>query len=510
MWLPSGQAADGFGMHAQGRSSLRSPGQPFIVSEDVTFSADGTKLVVGDYGSTVRCWSISTGSSEVFTAAFPPVFHPAQAVRVALSPDGWHLATALWDGTVCLWRLPDGVPVAYTVSAGGATIPALSPDQRFVLPRGVTHRSGTQLDTRVYEADSGRAAGPILDPGGILLDAAFSPDGASVATASSTARTPGERNQRLFEPDGKAGNVQLWDWKTGRRLAGPIPTPSEPRGLAFRPGGGMLAVVCADYRVILVAPRTGTITHHLDPGVRTRPQNANQYFSNGEARFSPDGRFLVTWEMSSHVHVWDPDRAQPLHTLPHDERVHHVSFCPTDPGLMATAGWGNDARIWNLVTGQLLAALKHPQWVWPSHFSADGTELTTGAGDGMLRVWDWRAGKLKNGWALHYYPLLDFYFTADDRWLVTVGDKDLQITDWRTKTPAAPPWKLQSDVNLAVTIPSGDRRAIVGGFSNSLVGYDLELMLTPVKAPVEDLVRLAEVVSAPDLEPGQRRAADRS
>jgi WD40 repeat protein len=473
------------------------PGSEASSLDDVIFSSDGSLLVTSSSNSKVQFWSAADLASENLTATYPPVFHPAQAVRVGLTSDNRHLATAVWDGRVCLWRLPDGAPVTYSVHAGGPTLPGLAPDQQMVLPEGVSYRYGAQLETRAYRADSGKPAGPPLAPGGILLNAAFSPDGALIATASSTARTISQRNQRLFAPDGKAGNVQIWDWKSGKRVAGPIPMPSEPRGLAFRPDGSSVAVVCADYHVVLLDPQTGTITRsNLDPGVRTRRQgNANQWFSNGEARFSPDGRFLVTWEMSAHVHVWDPERGRLLHTLPQTERVHHVSFSPTDPELMATAGWGNVVRIWNLATGQLVAALKHPGWAWQCRFSRKGTELFTGAVDGLFRVWDWRSEKLVNGWPLHSGMILDFRFTADDRWLITLDGLHMQITDWRTKTPATPLWDVGPETNLAIALPSGDRRVIAGGFSRALVGYDLETMLTPTTAAVEDLVRLAELVA---------------
>jgi WD40 repeat protein len=473
------------------------PGSDVTSYEDVAFSSDGSLLVTSSDDSAVRFWSVPDLASQKPTASYPPIFHPAQAVRVSLTPDGRHLATAVWDGSVCLWRLPDGAPVRYSVLTGGGTLPAPGPDHQLLLPQGVTYRYGTQLDTRVYQADSGKPAGRRRAPDWILLHAAFSPDGALVATASSTARTISQRNQRLFAPDGKAGNVQLWDWKSGKRVAGPIPMPREPRGLAFRPDGRSVAVVCADYHVVLLDPQTGTITRsNLDPGVRTRRQgNANQWFSNGEARFSPDGRFLITWEMSPHVHVLDPDRGRLLYTLPHTERVHHVDFSPTDPEQMLTAGWGNVVRIWNLGTGNTVAALKHPRWAWQCRFSRDGTQVFTGCFDGLIRVWDWRSENVVNGWPLHSGMVHDFRFTADDRWLISLGSFHMQITDWRTKTPATPLWHLGPDLNLAMVIPSGDRRVIVGGFSRALVGYDLETMLTPTTAAVEDLVRLAELVA---------------
>jgi WD40 repeat protein/tRNA A-37 threonylcarbamoyl transferase component Bud32 len=464
-------------------------------TDDVTFAADGKTLVTCGADMMARLWSVEDRPGDVLSPSHPPVLHPVQVVRVSLSDDGKHLATALWDGMVCLWHLPEGRPTGYSLPGGWVTLPALSPDRHLVLPRGTSNRGGTMLETRVYAADSGTPAGPKLAPGGIILDAAFSPDGTRVAISSSAGRTPAERNALLFEPEGKGGNVQLWDWKSGRRVAGPIPTPGEPRGLAFRPDGRTLAVVCADYRVLLIDSGNGSILHTLDPGIRTRPQNANLWWSNGEARFSPDGRFLVTWEMSPHVHVWDPDRGRLLHTLPHAKRVQYVSFHPTAAALLAVNSMDNIARIWDLATGKLLVGLKHPRSVTRLRFSPDGTELLTSCDDGRLRVWDWKAGRLKDGLSPQASPLYDFGFTADRRWLVTLGLGELRVADWQRKTPAGPLWDLKSGLKLALEIPTGDRRAIVGGFSGGVIGYDLKKMLTPAAEPAEDLVRLAELAA---------------
>jgi WD40 repeat protein/tetratricopeptide (TPR) repeat protein len=468
---------------------------PWMWNEHVIFSADEQTLVTCGHETRARFFSVGDRSGDTLVETYPPVYHPMMAVRVGLTDNSQHLATALWDGNVYLWRVPAGPPVAYLTPPSGTSVPMLSPDKKFVLPRGVSYRNGNQLETRVYDADTGTPAGPALGPGGIVLDAAFSPDGTLVATASSVGRTPAERNPLRFETDGKGGNVQIWDWKTGQRLAGPIPTPGEPRGLAFRPDGRMLAVVCADYRVLLVDPKTGAVKHQLDPGQRSRPQNANQWLSNGEARFSPDGRFLVTWEMSPHVHVWDPDRGELLHTLQHNERIGYVDFSPTDPTLLATNGWGSDARVWDLRTGKLLVPLKHPRWVAKVRFSPDGKELLSIADDGLLRSWDWQAGKLRDGWPFHSTGFRDFRFTADRRWLVTIAPDELQVIDWPTKSPVSPRWKSPPNSAVGLEIPAGDRRAIVGGFTPALVGYDLEAMRAPAADRIEDLVALAELAA---------------
>jgi WD40 repeat protein len=463
----------------------------FQWNEDLAFSADGKTLVTCGRDTKARFWLVEDQTGDLLEAAHPPIVHPEEVVRVNLASDGRQLATALWDGRVCLWRLPLGVPTTYSTAPSGGTWHTLSPDGRFVLPRGVTQRSGTMLTTRVYEADTGNKAGPTLDPGGILLDAIFSPDGTRVATSSSTARTPQERNGRLFQPDGKSGSVQIWDWKGGARVVGPIPAPSEPRGLAYSPDGNSLAIVCADYRVVIVDPKTGEIKHHLDPMIRTFPLNANLWINNGEAHFNPDGRFLITSEMTPHVHVWDPERGQLLHTLLHNDRVLHFAFHPTNPELLVTSGLESVARIWNLKTGELVAPINHPQGVNDIKFSADGSELITSDDGNWVRVWDWKNGKLKGGWLLGTDPVI----TADQRWLLTRNAVSFQITDWRSKTPVSPSWNLKPHFNLAMDIPPAERQVILSGFHGSLVGYDLEKMVAPARAPIEDLVQLAELAA---------------
>jgi serine/threonine protein kinase/WD40 repeat protein len=492
MWEDQGELCDA---RTGGILAAITTGSRYNWCEDVTFAPDGKTLVTCGHNMLAQGWSVDDRSDHHLQAAFPPVLHPMKVVRANLSPDGAHLVTVLWDGTVHSWRLPAGLHPVYSLSAGGTTLPVVSPDGRFVLPGGTTYRNGTQLVTRVHDADAGEAAGPVLDPGGILLNAVFSPDGTRVATAASTGHTIQERARRLFLPEGKGGNVQLWDWRTGKRLGELIATPAEPRGLAFHPNGRTLAVVCADYQVVLADTEKGTVTRRLDPGIRTRPRDANLWWGNGEARFSPDGRILVTWEMVPPVHVWDAETGRLVHTLPHDERVESVAFSPVDPTLLATAGRDSAARVWNLSDGKLLAQLQHPGNLSRIRFSPDGTELFTSCLDGMLRAWNWRAGTLTEGLALHSSMIMDFGFTADRRWLITLGHHGVQVTDVRTGTPAGPLWSLGRSIHLALVLPQGDRRVIIGGFSRTLEAYDLTAMTTPVSGAAEDLVRLAELTA---------------
>src|SRR5262249_23193510 len=162
-----------------------------------------------------------------------------------------------------------------------------------------------------------------------------------------------------------------------------------------------------------------------------------------------------------------------LFALPPNERMERVAFNPVDPAVMATAGREGMVRVWDLRTGKMLVALLHPGWAGDGlEFSPDGTELLTGCD--MVRVWDWRAGTLQSA---SPFQVNAFSLTADQRWLVMVRLGTLLLSDWQTKSLAGPIWKLKGATNFALALPAGDRRAIVGGFSHSLVAYDLETMV---------------------------------
>ena len=99
---------------AQARAILASiPTSELDWCEDIVFSADGKVVVTGGQDMKVQTWSVEDERNLELALATPAISHSHQAVRVDLSRDGRHLAVALWDGTICLWRCPQGPPVAY-------------------------------------------------------------------------------------------------------------------------------------------------------------------------------------------------------------------------------------------------------------------------------------------------------------------------------------------------------------------------------------------------------------
>jgi WD40 repeat protein len=130
------------------------------------FSPDGKKLLTVNTGRTACLWSVPNGE-----LLLPPIKNHFDPHWAAYSPDNRFFATVQIDGLIRVWRLPQDNPrdhrTALTEDDGTETFVALSKDGRYVLPIGTTFWSSL-LSTRTYDAETGLAAGPYLEAGGIL------------------------------------------------------------------------------------------------------------------------------------------------------------------------------------------------------------------------------------------------------------------------------------------------------------------------------------------------------
>ena len=274
----------------------------------LAFSPDGTTLAAASWAeeSPVKLWDV--GTREIiasFGSASP-------GLAVAISPDGATLASE-HNGTVKVWEVAtatrtatlEGRPGDPRFSAvafsppDGATLAVLS-GQRTVELWG--------LATEANYAD--------LDHDSEVTSLAFSPDGTSLATATTDGMVilwdpaTGERTAVVgghaswvgavtFSPDGATlasqagwdGLVKLWDVKTQRTVA----TIENVRGgsaMAFSPDGATLA--CA----------SGELVKLWDVGTRVQIDSLAHRATVKVVAFSPDGETLATGTWKG-VELWD-------------------------------------------------------------------------------------------------------------------------------------------------------------------------------------------------------------
>ena len=127
------------------------------------------------------------------------------------------------------------------------------------------------------------------------------------------------------------------------------------------------------------------------------------------ARFSPDGRWLVTISSAAY-RFWEAGSWQPRHSVPRDGTMRGggpMAFSP-DGSLLAVSHLKQGVRLVESSTGRKIATLDSEDQ-WPLCFSPDGTQLVTADLTGVVRIWDLRRlreglAKLNLDWDLPPYP----------------------------------------------------------------------------------------------------------
>ena len=204
------------------------------------FSPDSRMLLTGSTDNTARLWAVPGGEPM----ARPLDLHRAVKL-VQFAPGGRSLATQDGD-LVRLWALPEeGLPMVLLPLDGGKSFAAVSPNGAVAIPTGMSYAERSLRSTRASRVATGVSAGPELRPGGLIVDAAFSPDGRSAATLGAREGASKEGQE-----------VVAWDWSDGRQRWRAA-LPSEPRSLAYRPDGGQLAVLCGGGELLVFGAEGG-------------------------------------------------------------------------------------------------------------------------------------------------------------------------------------------------------------------------------------------------------------
>lgn len=192
---------------------------------------------------------------------------------------------------------------------------------------------------------------------GWLEDVAFSPNGDTVAVASSV-------------------GVWLYDGHLaggGRLLRG----HSAPvQAVAYHPQGDMIASAGWDDTVRLWDVGTGEVIHTLR-GHRSHVMSV---------AFSSDGAWLLSGAYDRHARLWDTATGALLVSLDdHDDALEAVAFTPDD-GALVTAGRDGQLSVWTPEGVLLRRMVASDDRLLTLAFAPDGT-LYTGGRAGIISVW---------------------------------------------------------------------------------------------------------------------------
>ncbi|RTL68122.1 MAG: hypothetical protein EKK42_12125 [Pseudonocardiaceae bacterium] len=433
----------------------------------LAFSADSTVLAAADAAGSVTRFAVTDPTRPTTAGAALPA--GAGAVRVlAFAPTGRLLATGGADGLVRLWDLTDPAAPAPVGTPFG--------DGKAVLALAFT-RDGTRLAASgmartvalwnvTDPALPVAAAAPLTGPTAQVNSLVVSPDGSTLAGASSDDR------------------VWTWDLATGASTGSrPHPSTVVQVGWDTGPGPGRLVTVGGDGTVRMWDtgdarirdPRDTVFAmnwlpdgHSVALGVGGAAKNVRLWNVDdprapapltaaigapagapglsGSVATSPDGRVVASGTTDGGVQVWDLGPAGPVARPPlpgSGALVEQVVWSP-DGRTLAAAGDDDAVRLFDMTRppGPPVATLTGPaSYVFGAAWSPDSRTLAAVSADGTLRLWDVTDPARARSWgdpviagAGYAYGVS---FSPDGRRVAT-GTADRTVRLWDVTDPAHP------------------------------------------------------------------------
>jgi YD repeat-containing protein len=244
---------------------------------------------------------------------------------------------------------------------------------------------------------------PALAPGVILQpDERIEPENAGrVTLLGELEATTSPVRGLAWSPDGSMlalsayQDAQVWEVKTGQRLATLRGHTGEVDGIAWSPDGTMLATASRDATVRLWDARRHTALRGL--------RGATTPTAMISVAWSPDGRTLASGDGNGVVQVWDASTGNelsswnvpPVQSAPPRAlalAVYGMGWSP-DGQFLAANRYDNVLRVWRVQSGKSVAILQTLTGPNGLAWSADGRTLSVGTDTGAIQLWDTQTWK---------------------------------------------------------------------------------------------------------------------
>ena len=405
----------------------------------LAYSPDGKSIVSGGMDEKVRLWETATGKeirTHKMDAPVNAVLFSPDGSKVLAGGGGEFMNPFNADAAIQIWDADTGDRIEFlpAISQTQRGLPntvhslALSSDGETLAaaigsPHEIFGGRGGSTAVPLWRLSDGKRTRSLQGHSKGVADAAFSPDGKTLATVSGdrtlrfwdlesgeeerSVKIPGEEGTRpliVYSPDGGLlacvgvdGAIRLWDPKTGKRLRGMLGGHSGMAWMAaFSPDGKTIASAGEDGTI-----RIGDLESREGLDVLSPPKRGN--LTQGRAlyalAYSPDGKTIAAAGQDSVIRFWEASSGKPLHnTTGHDGYISAVAFSP-DGRRIASGSDDTTIRIWNTKTGEQETIFSgHSMDVRAVAFSPDGRSLASAGEDSSVRLWDPDTGKEGRSW----------------------------------------------------------------------------------------------------------------
>ncbi len=425
----------------------------------MSFSADGGLLAVGgsleragfltSSRGAVELWDTET-RQRVAVLAGPPRrdgamdFGDNQIDELAFSPDGLWLATAGTthqgdDGaTIMVWGVEDHQVVDALTFDFWITGLAFSPDGAWL---AVSSRGGDAIGLWPISDEN-------LEPIGMRWE---------VDSPSGIAFHPGGEILAVSRGD---GSIALLDLLSGEALGQPLTESAETGGrLQFSADGRYLAMTGAGNRIDVWEVASSDDDYRASFAFELQAPTS-EVVAVTQIAFSFGGYRLASGSRDGSVILWDLGKTHPLITSEYPTWA--TLGLAINPDGSVIAATGDRVRLWSLPAGEELSPLPVHRWNWAESavaFSPDGDVLIVGDLNFTENVTLWdleRDQPIAVGLEGHEASVTDVAFSPNgDVAASSSSDGFIILWDPQTGIPVGPPLSEESDPTHLV-VQGGD------------------------------------------------------
>ena len=467
-------------------------------------------------------------AKSTFTANLSYIF------TVAVSPDGFLLATGDTDGKISLWQATDGQQcLTWEAHAGWVRSIVFSADDRTLFSASDDQTvkqwnlAGECLQVfrghnsfvwtaALFEPPNSSDYHPILASGGIdrtiklwdiqsgecLKTLQGHTDWIGCVACSSDGRTiaSGSLDQ----------TIKLWDVNTGECLKTLHGHTDDVWSVVFSTDGKMLVSGSADATVKIWDVSTGECLHtlqshtnhvwcvvcssdgntiasgsgdttirlwniHTGECIKTLQGHTNTLRS---LAFSPNGQHLIASDDNQTIKLWDISTGKCFRTFyGYGSGIWALAVSPRnhpcDFPMIASGSEDQKVKLWDINTGKCIRTLEgHKNWVRFVAFSPDGRTLASGSSDETVRIWDIQTGECLQILRGHTSWVLSVAFSPDGHLTSAGSDKQVRIWDVHTGECLQ---VFQHDTAAVSTVFSRDGKLVISAGADFLIrGWDVQ------------------------------------
>ena len=283
---------------------------------------------------------------------------------------------------------------------------------------------------------------------GGVNDLAISPDGTTVASASTTGSIyifniesgdivrsmEGHKREAttvVYHPTGRyiiSGSrrgLKFWEASSGKETGDFKVKTQMVRALDITPSGEFILTGNSNNFLELWRGFDGSLVYTFK----------QQPFIT-DLEISPDSHFAISTSGQGSVMVWDLEKHCLVRQLAgHADYVSSVAFSP-DGKFAVSGGWDSKINIYNMETGEVVRVIENPkEGVFSSgavnsvDWSPDNIHILSAGRNRVMYLWEAETGRLVRTFRGHTAEITVAQFTSDGNYIIS-GDKRGAIRVW--------------------------------------------------------------------------------